>query len=194
MQPEQPKPRKSAFFLQHLIKGVLFLVLIIGLYVIARRYFGFDLKEWMGPLYENPRAVFFIFMVSEVVFGIIPPEFFMIWSLRHGDVQIFISNVFILTFISYSAGIVGYWFGAYLNTTKAFNFFKKRVFGKFEEHFNEYGGFLVIVAAMTPIPFAGICMLVGSVRYPFARFLVFALSRCVRFCMYAYVIWHANLP
>jgi len=193
MQPEKTNPNRSEFFLKNMIRGVLFLIAIIGIYLFAKRYLGFDLKEWMGPLYENPRAVFSIFMVSEVVFGIIPPEFFFIWSQRHGDVEIFISNVFVLTCISYMAGILAYWFGAYLNTTRAFAFFKKRVFGKFEDHFNEYGGFLVIVAAMTPVPYAGICMLVGSVRYPFARFLVFAMSRIVRFILYAYIIWHANL-
>ncbi len=193
MQVETQNPKRSEFFLKNLVRGVLFLAVIIGGYLIAKRYLGFDLKEWMGPLYESPRTIFSIFLVSEVVFGIIPPEFFMIWSQRHGDVEIYISNVFILMCISYLAGIVGYWFGAYLNTTRAFTFFKKRIFGKFEEHFNEYGGFLVIVAAMTPIPFAGICMLVGSVRYPFARFLVFAMARFVRFTVYAYIIWHAQI-
>lgn len=190
---EQSNPNRVRFFLRNLTRGVLFLVFIIGLYVIAKRYLGFDLKEWMGPLYESPKTVFTIFLVSEVVFGIIPPEFFFIWSARHGDAEIFVSNVFILMVISYAAGVLGYWFGAYLNTTRAYRFFKHKVFGKFEDHFNDYGGFLVIVAAMTPIPFSGICMLVGSFRYPFARFLVFAMARFVRFAVYAYIIWRANV-
>ena len=184
---------RTRFFLTNLAKGLLFLVVIIGGFILAKDLFGFDLKEWMGPLYEQPRVVFSIFLVSELVFGIIPPEFFMIWAQRHMDLGVFIDNVVVLAAISYLAGVVGYWFGVYLNTTRAFQFLKKRVFGKFEQRFQEFGGFLVIVAAMTPIPFSGICMLVGSAKYPFRRFLLMALARFVRFFIYAYVIWTAQV-
>ncbi len=190
---ETSRSDRSRFFLRNLLRGILFLTVIIGGYVVAKKYLGFDLKEIMGPLYESPKTVFTIFWISEVVFGIIPPEFFMIWSQRHEDLNLFISNVLLLMTISYAAGIVGYWFGAYLNTTRAFRFVKNKVFGKFEEHFNNYGGFLVIVAAMTPLPFSGICMLVGSVHYPFSRFLVFAMARFIRFTAYAYIIWQAHI-
>jgi membrane protein YqaA with SNARE-associated domain len=184
---------RADFFLRQLGKGFLFLILIIGGYIVASRYLGFDLKEIMGPLYERAEMVFVIFLVSEVVFGIIPPEFFMIWSQRHQDLGIFVNNVIVLMSISYAAGVFGYWFGAYLNGTRAYTFFKNKVFGKFEEHFHRYGGFLVIVASVTPIPFSGICMLVGSVRYPFSKFLIFATARFVRFTVYASIIWQTQV-
>ena len=95
--------------------------------------------------------------------------------------------------ISYVAGVFGYWFGAYLNTTRIYRLVKKRIFGKFEKHFYKYGGFLVIVAAVTPIPFSGICMLVGSLRYPFNKFLLFAMARFVRFTVYAAIIWQTQV-
>jgi len=95
--------------------------------------------------------------------------------------------------ISYSAGVLGYWFGAYLNGTRVYTFVKKRIFGKFEKHFHTYGGFLVIVAAVTPIPFSGICMLVGSVRYPLKKFLLFAMARFLRFALYAAIIWQTQV-
>ncbi|MEQ9229482.1 MAG: VTT domain-containing protein, partial [Cyclobacteriaceae bacterium] len=85
------------------------------------------------------------------------------------------------------------WFGAYMNSSHVFTFFKNKIFGKFEEQFNKFGGFLVIVAALTPLPFSGICMLVGSTRYPFKRFLLFSLARVVRFTVYAYIIWQAHV-
>ena len=110
---------RADFFLLQLGKGFLFLIVIIGGYILASRYLGFDLKEIMGPLYEKPTIIFSIFWISEVVFGIIPPEFFMIWSQRHGDLSIFINNVSMLMGISYVAGVLGYWFGAYLNGTRA---------------------------------------------------------------------------
>ena len=184
---------KTQFFLYNLLRGLFFLVVTIAGYFVAKKYLGLDLKEMMGPLYESPKTVFSMFWISEVVFGIIPPEFFMIWSQRHEDYNLFVSNVIAFMVISYVAGVIGYWFGAYLNTTKAYGFLKKGVFGKFESQFNKYGGFLVIVAAMTPIPFSGVCMLVGSARYSFSRFLFFALTRFVRFTAYAYVIWQVHV-
>lgn len=187
------KAHRTRFFLKNLLRGIFFLTVIIVGYILAKKYFGVDLKILMGPLYESPRTVFSIFFISEVVFGIIPPEFFMLWSQRHNDLGLFISNVVMLTAISYSAGVIGFWFGAYMNSSQVFNFFKSRIFGKFEDHFNRFGGFLVIVAAMTPLPFSGICMLVGSTRYPFKRFLLFSLARLIRFTLYAYIIWQAKV-
>ena len=184
---------RADFLLRQLGKGFLFLIVVVGGYILISRYFGFDLKEAMGPLYEEPGLVFSIFLFSEVVFGIIPPEFFMIWSQRHRDMGIFIDNVLVLMLVSYAAGVIGYWFGAYLNGTRAYTFVRKRIFGKFEKHFQAYGGFLVVVAAITPIPFSGICMLVGSVHYPFARFLIVAMARFARFIVYASIIWQVHV-
>ena len=187
------KSEKLQFFLRNLFRGVIFLGVIIGGYFLAKKHLGIDLKNLMGPLYESPRTVFSVFGISEVIFGIIPPEFFMIWSQRHEDLNLFVENVIVLMAISYAAGVIGYWIGAYLNGTRFYTFMKARVFGKFEEHFHNYGGFLVIVATMTPIPFSGICMLVGSVRYPFSRFLIFSLARLFRFAIYAWIIWEAHV-
>lgn len=187
------KTDRTRFFLKNLLRGFLFLTVIIVGYILAKKYLGIDLKILMGPLYENPKMVFSIFFVSEVVFGIIPPEFFMIWSQRHNDLDLFVSNVATLAGISYAAGVIGFWFGAYMNSSHVFTFFKNKIFGKFEEQFNKFGGFLVIVAALTPLPFSGICMLVGSTRYPFKRFLLFSLARVVRFTVYAYIIWQAHV-
>ncbi|MDH5609995.1 MAG: VTT domain-containing protein [Cyclobacteriaceae bacterium] len=184
---------KAQFLLWNLVKGIIWLAILIVGYLMARKYLGFDLKEWMGPLYENSVAIYLIFLVSEVVFGIIPPEFFMFWSLRSEILQVYISNVAALATISYLAGIIGYYIGSYFNTTALFRLFKRRIFGKFERHFNTYGGFLVIVAALTPLPFAGICMLMGAVKYTFRKFVLISMMRFVRFIVYAIIIWEANI-
>ncbi|MEM7297925.1 MAG: VTT domain-containing protein, partial [Bacteroidota bacterium] len=95
--------------------------------------------------------------------------------------------------ISYVAGIIGFGIGAYLKNTRFYRIMKYRVFGKFEIHLNNYGGFLVIVAALTPLPFSGIAMLVGSVHYSFRKYLWFSLFRFARFLAYSIIIWEANI-
>jgi hypothetical protein len=87
---------RAKFLLRNLIKGLLWLAILVTAYIYIKRNYGFDLEMIMGPMYEQPVAIFSIFLVSEVVFGIIPPEFFMIWSLRHEVVDLYVQNVFFM--------------------------------------------------------------------------------------------------
>lgn len=183
---------RTQFLVRNLGRGLLWLAVIIGGYIVARRYFQFDLKDAMGPIYDEPVIIYSIFLSSEVIFGIIPPEFFMFWSARHGDPTLYIQNTASLAAISYAAGVIGYGIGSFFNSTRLYRTIKKNFLGKVEKQFQAFGGFLVLVAAVTPLPFSGICMLVGAVKYPFRKFLLMALIRFARFGVYAYIIWQTN--
>ncbi|MFK7951199.1 MAG: VTT domain-containing protein [Ekhidna sp.] len=186
-------PNRRKFLIRNLLKGFIWFALIIAIYFFLRNNYDFSLESILGPVYEQPTIVYLIFLGSEIIFGIIPPEFFMIWALRTGELASFINNVIALSVISYLAGVAGFLIGEYLNNTQLYKQMQKRVFGKFEEHLNNYGGFLVIVAALTPVPFSGIAMLVGSVHYSFRKYLLFSLFRFLRFFVYAIIIWEANI-
>lgn len=174
-QPTDSLPDRRRFLLRNLAKGAIWLIAIVGGYFYARNNLDFTLEAVLGPVYEKPTIIYIIFLTSEVIFGIIPPEFFMIWSLRTEALSNYINNIVALSAISYTAGVIGFLIGQYLNRTHFFVEMKKIVFGKFETHLNNYGGFLVIVASLTPIPFSGIAMLVGSVKYSFRKYLYFSL-------------------
>lgn len=190
-QKELPDRRK--FLLRNLLRGFLWLAVIVIAFIYARKNYDFTLEAVLGPVYDRPSVVYFIFLASEVIFGIIPPEFFMIWSLRSEVLFNYINNIVALSAISYIAGIIGFGIGAYLKNTRFYRIMKIRVFGKFEKHLNNYGGFLVIVASLTPLPFSGIAMLVGSVHYSFKKYMWFSLFRFLRFLAYGIVIWEANI-
>ena len=156
----------------------------------------------MNPSFQRPVVsrrsvlkydIYLIFLASETIFGIIPPEFFMIWSLRSGLLSNHVNNIVALSSISYISGVIGFGIGAYLKNTQFYRQMKKRVFGRFEKHLNNYGGFLVVVATLTPLPFSGIAMLVGSVHYSFKKYLWISLFRFVRFIAYGIIIWEANI-
>lgn len=189
----QQLPDRRKFLIRNLLKGFVWLAVIIAGYIFLRKNYDFTLETILGPVYDQATIVYVIFLASEIIFGIIPPEFFIIWSLRSGELASFINNVIALSIISYLAGIAGFLIGEYLNNTYLYKQMKKRVFGKFAEHLNNYGGFLVIVAAVTPVPFSGIAMLVGSVHYSFRKYLLFSLFRFLRFLVYAIIIWEANI-
>ncbi|MDE0472867.1 MAG: hypothetical protein OXH57_13115 [Ekhidna sp.] len=190
---QKPLPDRNRFLIANLLKGLLWLTVIVAGYLYLRKSYDFTLESVLGPVYNQPTVVYLIFLTSEVIFGIIPPEFFMIWSLRSEVLATYINNIIALSTISYVAGIIGFGVGVYLKNTQFYEQMRKRVFGKFEKHLNNYGGFLVIVAALTPLPFSGIAMLVGSVRYSLKKYLWFSLFRFVRFAVYGIIIWEAHI-
>ncbi|MCK4562486.1 MAG: short-chain dehydrogenase, partial [Flavobacteriaceae bacterium] len=54
----------------------------------------------------------------------------------------------------------------------------------------KWGGFLIIVGALLPIPFAITSVAAGIIDYKFKNYLLFGLLRFVRFYLYALVIFH----
>lgn len=187
------KKERTAFFLKNLFRGLLWLGIIVGGYFYLKNNYNFSLEGILGSFYERPAVIFSIFFGSEVIFGIIPPELFMIWSLRHELLDLYIENVLVLALLSYFAGTIGYYIGFKFSTTRLYRVLRKNYLAKFEKHLSQFGGFLVVVAALTPLPFAGICMLMGAVKYPIKRFLLISTTRFLRFGVYAIIIWEANI-
>ncbi|MEQ8240450.1 MAG: VTT domain-containing protein [Cyclobacteriaceae bacterium] len=184
---------RTSFLLRNLFKGLIWLGVIVGGYFYLKNHYNFSLEDILGPIYDKPLLIYLLFLSSEVVFGIIPPELFMIWSLRMEVLIDYVGNIAALSVISYISGLLGYYIGSHFSTTQLYATIKKNYLGKFEKHFTRYGGFLVVVAALTPIPFSGICMLMGAVKYPYKTFLVISTSRFLRFAVYAFIIWETNI-
>ncbi|WKN41995.1 YqaA family protein [Tunicatimonas pelagia] len=183
---------KLWFFARNLARGVLALIIVVGGFILLKDRVNLDYFQWLAPIYEQPVLVYLIYSASELLFGIIPPEIFMIWALRLEDVSGYLLNVGALALISYLAGVLGYLIGNYLNHTRFYTYFRKRVFGHYERYFQSFGAFLIVVAALTPLPFSGVSMLIGSVDFPAKKYLVYATIRFVRFAAYSYVVWQAN--
>lgn len=180
---------KFKFFIKNLAKGILTLALLmIGIILLNKNLEGGGF-EWAAAL--HPLLVYFVFLVSEVVFGIIPPEFFMVWSVDSGLYDVYALDILFLSIISFGAGIVGYYIGSLMVYSSWYPKFKERFLLKYENQLMQYGGFLIFVGALTPLPFSAICMLVGAYGYPFKKFLFFASFRFVRYALYAFVIWEA---
>ena len=184
---------KFQFFFRHLARGLLWLGILIGGFILFKKYVSIDYLDWLKPVYQRPVIVYLIYTASEIFFGIIPPEIFIMWSLRSGVVRIYMQHVLLLSLISYGAGVLGFLIGRYLKHTQFFVLFKKKIFGKYEKYLYRFGAFIIIVASVTPLPFSGVSMLIGSVAFPFKKFLLFALSRFLRFLVYSFVIWEVNM-
>ena len=182
---------RQRFLLNNLLKGFFALAVIVVIYLLLQLYTPFDgFIDYVG---NWPLLVYMVFVLSEVVFGIIPPELFMIWSIKHGIFDTYFLNILLLAAISFSAGVMGYFIGANAVKVKWLNpFFEKYVL-KYTNLFKRFGGLLILVGAITPVPFSAICMVVGATNYKFSRFLLIAVSRFLRFAAYSTVIFHANI-
>jgi hypothetical protein len=183
---------KTRFFLVNLARGMGWLAILVLLFIIIRKNIDINFLVWLEPIFNNTRLIFTVYTLSEVFFGIIPPELFLMWALRSGSLTDYSFYVFFFAVISYAAGFIGFLFGSYLNTTIIFRYIRRRFLGKYHSLLQKYGFFLILVAAVTPLPFSGISMLVGSLHYPATRYLLWASSRFLRFFLYALIIWEAG--
>ncbi len=184
--------KKSTFLIRNLLRGLVWLAVIIAAFLFIKNKVDINYLAWLKPIYDNTAIIFLVYLTSELIIGIIPPEVFMIWALRNGSILEYMTLILLLALISYIAGLTGYFFGRYLNTTLLYRFIRRKFLRKMEGMLNIYGLYIIIVAALTPLPFSGVSMLVGSVKYPLRKYILYSLSRFARFAVYSWFIWEAN--
>lgn len=182
----------SSFLLRNLFKGLLWFAVIITAYILLESYLEETLSNEINHLAGKKILLFTIFTVSEIVFGIIPPEFFMILWQHAGDLTVYVINLCILAVISYGAGVLGYYIGYSFTKTGFFKRIKDKYLVQYEYSLRKYGMYLVLVGSITPVPFSAMCMMAGSVQLPFKHFLLVAITRVFRFAAYGWMVW--NFP
>jgi len=181
---------KSNFLFKNLLRGLLWFAVLITAFILLEDYLQENFKHTINAIEDKPVALYSVFFASEVIFGLIPPEFFMmIWVLHKVSLVGFIINLTILTLLSYLAGIIGYYIGKRFATTPFFKRMHERYLSQYDRQLKRYGGYLVFVGAVTPVPFSATCMLAGSINYNFKEFLLICITRIVRFAVYGWMVW-----
>jgi len=188
---EEQEETHSSFLFRNLIKGLLWFAVIITVFILLEGYIQENFKSHIDDIRANPGILYGVYTLSEIVFGILPPELFMmIWILDNIDLAGFIINLSILTVISYGAGILGYYIGKTFSKTPFYqNRIREKYLKQYEKSLKKFGGYLVFVGAVTPVPFSATCMLAGSVNMNFRNFLLICITRIFRFAAYGWMIW-----
>jgi membrane protein YqaA with SNARE-associated domain len=181
------------FLLKNLLKGLVYMTILGVAYFLFKNYVV-DKNQalWLEKFYEYPPLVYMIYTFSEIFFGLFPPEIFMIWALYKGDDLHYWMNILFFTLVTYGAGFLSFMIGRYLQKVLIFRYMSRRFFSRYWPLFRKYGSVLIVTAAMTPLPWATICILVGTSQYPMRRFLLVALSRVFRFAFYGYLVFHTK--
>ncbi len=185
--------RRVQFLVRNGIKGMIWLAILLAGYFIFDHYVISKNPElWLEHFYSQPEIIYLIFIASESFIGILPPELFMIWAFNKGGITHYIFSVALFASISYSLGYINYLVGKFLYNRVIFRYLRKRYFKESWEQLRKYGLFLIIVAAITPVPWAAVCLLVGSANYPAKKFFLYALTRLARFVVYGFVVYQSH--
>ena len=168
-------------------KAVVPIVLFIAA-ILALDYFVLDIEAMLITVTEtySPLGIISVFFVSESLLGLVPPELFIAWS---GKTTSPILNLSLLAAASYAGGIVSYFMGKGITKIPSVHQQLEVNMAKHIANTRKWGGFLIIVGALLPIPFAITSIANGIIRFPFLSYLMFGLLRFVRFYLYALVIF-----
>lgn len=171
---------KSAFLPTLLVVGILIYV----------NYKVISINELIENLTQNysDLAIFSVFFASESILGLIPPDIFIAWTKSTEHPLLYLA---VLAILSYIGGIVAYISGKALLKIPSFREIMEVKMSKHITNMRKWGGLLIAVGAVLPLPFAIASMAAGMIKFSFRSFLIFALLRFLRFIIYGFVIFQA---
>lgn len=182
------------FLINYGLKGFIWLLIILGAYFLFKELvISHTPDAWMDKIYAQPTMVYIVYCLSEFLFGIIPPELFMIWAINKDTFTHYFLNLAFFASVSYLMGYATFLIGRFFYNHDGLKRFRNTLLKEHWPLLKKYGLFLIIVAALTPLPWAAISLLVGSAGYPSKRYLKYALFRILRFAIYGYIIFQTHL-
>ncbi|QED37037.1 short-chain dehydrogenase [Antarcticibacterium arcticum] len=170
------------------VKKAIIPILLVIAAVLALDFYVLDLNKLLVTVTETypPAGIIAVFLASESILGLIPPELFIAWAGK-SDYPIFYLSL--LATASYVGGIISYFIGVSITKIPAIHRQMELNLARHIKNTRKWGGFLIIVGALLPIPFAMTSIAAGIIRFPFVSYLMFGLLRYVRFYAYALVIF-----
>lgn len=158
------------------------------------------LYDWTMSLAGHPRAMWALAAVAFVESSVfpIPPDVLMIPMVLAAREKAW-KIAFVATLASVLGGCLGYAIGyGFMDTIgkPVLEFYGKA--DKFDElaaRFNDYGGWAVLIAGVTPFPYKVITIFSGATQLPLPLFLaVSVVARALRFFVVAGLLWRFGAP
>ncbi|WP_242132375.1 YqaA family protein [Aestuariivivens marinum] len=132
-------------------------------------------------------GVLAFFFGSETVLGLVPPEIFIAWAGKMKQPWLYLT---ILAMLSYVGGLLTYMIGKGITSLpKVHNYMEVKMKTQLKQS-RKWGGFLIIVGALLPLPFSISCLAAGLIDFPFKRVILYGSLRLLRFLLYGLVIFH----
>lgn len=97
----------------------------------------------------------------------------------------------ILAILSYGGGLLAYWMGRYITKIPKIHHYLEFKMKKQLKNSKKWGGFLIVVGALLPLPFSISCIAAGIITFPFKNVILYGSLRLVRFAIYGLIIFNA---
>lgn len=178
-----------AFIWENTKKALLPLAIIIGI-LLYINYKVMSINEMLLYVTQNfsDFSIFTLFFVSESFLGLLPPDIFIAWTKNTDSPLLYLSLLAILSFLG---GVISYYKGRTLLLIPKINNYLEGRMTKHIKNMQKWGGFLIAVGALLPLPFAIACLAAGMIRFPQKQFFLFASLRVFRFVIYGFAIYSA---
>jgi membrane protein YqaA with SNARE-associated domain len=181
---------RSGFYLfvWESIKKTILPILGIILVIFLFNKYVYNINEGLRNFTEtfSRITVISVFFISETILGLIPPEIFIAWSKK---TETPILNLSILAVLSYIGGLLSYFIGRMaLKVNSVKNYLEVKMAENLKNT-RKWGGILIMVGALLPLPFSIACMTAGMIKYPFKNVVFLGLFRLARFAIYAWAIF-----
>ena len=177
-----------SFLGSSMLKAIPLILLFIG-GILAIHFFVIDVNTLLNIITDTfpTLGVLGVFLISESILGLIPPELFIAWASKSAFPLLYLS---ILALISYVGGIIAYFIGVAITKIPTVHEYLEVKMAKHIRNIRKWGGFLIVVGALLPIPYSITTLAAGIIKYPLKGVLLFGLLRFVRFYLYAIAIFN----
>jgi len=134
----------------------------------------------------SQELVLTFFFISETFLGLIPPDLFIIWAKQFASPY---TVVTVLAVLSYLAGMLAYFLGVRLVALENLRHYIHVKFAKQFGMLRSWGGLIIVIAALLPLPFSTMCLGAGMLKFSFRTLAILGMFRIARFFAYAAVLY-----
>ncbi len=156
--------------------------------------------DWTLSLARHPRALWALALIAFIESSVfpIPPDVLIIAMVVARPSRAFVIAG-VATVASVAGGLFGYWIGAVafegLGRPVLEFYGKDAYFESFQQRYNDWGAWVVLIAGVTPFPYKVITILSGVTSLSLPVFLVASLvARGIRFFVVAALLWKFGAP
>jgi membrane protein YqaA with SNARE-associated domain len=176
-----------SFVQNAVIKALPFILLIVAAIYVVNHYV--DINKALVHLTEilPVYGVLLFFFGSESFLGLVPPEIFIAWAGKMNYPWVYLS---ILALLSYSGGLISYFIGHAITKLPVIHNYLEVKMEKQLKNSRKWGGFLIVVGALLPLPFSISCMAAGIIEFPLKNVAIYGSLRLLRFLIYGILIFN----
>ena len=158
------------------------LVFLTGQYLVNFNRFFESLLDFLSD-----RFVLILFFVSESFLGLVPVDLFVVWTQKFNAPLPYLA---LLGVLSYTGAIISYRIGRWISGMPGVKAYSEKKLINYMDFARKWGAAFIIIAALFPFtPFSMVVIALALLRFPFKLFLLFALSRLVRFVIQGFLFF-----